>query len=81
MRVYILNPTNMATKTEHNTLHIVCWYPVLTGSMKLLVTPGGGILAGILAESLIVVVVVVVAESSYLCLDHGKDLKKRQVEV
>jgi hypothetical protein len=52
----------MATKIEHKTLHIVCWYPVLTGSIKLLVTPGGGILAGI-HGSLIVVVFLFVSGS------------------
>lgn len=64
----------MATKMEHTTLHIVCWYPVLTGSIKLLVTPGGGILAGIIAESLMIVVAIV--EIAYLCLDHEKGLER-----
>lgn len=78
MRVYILNPTNRATKTEHSTLHVVCWYPVLTGSIRLLVTPGGGIVAGIIPESLIaIVVVVVIVEFSYLCLVHGIGFGRR----
>lgn len=86
IRVYILIPTNMATKTEHSTLHVVCWYPVLTGSIRLLVTPGGGILAGIVPESLmaivvVVVVIVVIVEFSYLCLDYGIGFGKRYVEV
>lgn len=65
MRVYILIPTKMVTNMTQMILHIVSWYPVLTGSIRLLVTPGGGGLAGIVVKSLIVVDVL-------LCPDHGR---------
>ncbi|KAH0356690.1 hypothetical protein KCU81_g198, partial [Aureobasidium melanogenum] len=50
-------------------LHIVCWYPVLSGLVRLLVTPGGGGLAGIVVGSLMFAEVL-------LCLDHEKASRK-----
>ena len=76
MRVYILIPTKTVTKMTHIILHIVCWYPVLAGLIRLLVMPGGGSLAGIIVELFNAVEVI-------LCLDHGKALEKigRKVRI
>lgn len=69
MRVYILIETKMVTNMTQIILHIVCWYPVLSGSMRLLVTPGGGGLAGIVVGSLMFAEV-------WWCLDHEKASRK-----
>ena len=65
--------TKMVTKMVHSILHIVCWYPVLTGLIRLLVTPGGGGLAGIMLGSSIIV------DFLYVSGSRKQELRKKQL--